>query len=412
MHIIQSFLFQKFTTKRSASEEGEINGDNINDPPPNKSQQPSQKPNENLTKFSVEIVQQLEFTTTTTNSQISTNVTVKALNTSVKSDVPQSPKPPTPRNPDIVECKREPENVDFVDLEQCAAAVEKDAAGGSSFPGFSDFICDDASDAIITSDAFNDLISEISDFNPEFMKDFDFDGGDTKPQITEEQQKPESMGKPQQSNIRSLSNCPNKLNFSPNVEFKAELSPAAQTLKQMAEQHQHKAQMSMSYNPSRPSLVISNSNPKPYDFQFNNTNDFTANSSVGTNQQSFKQNIASPPCSLSFNADTIKQEVFSNQSSPLGYSPGRKIPSPQQVRHNSGYKPQFSFGSPGGNSNYPTNRPSPQQQCGGPQSSPQQPKPQQQPPRPPSSGAANQFTSTNVQVNQNQQLQSQGQVQV
>lgn len=43
---------------------------------------------ENLTKFSVEIVQQLEFTTSAANSQpqqISTNVTVKALtNTSVK----------------------------------------------------------------------------------------------------------------------------------------------------------------------------------------------------------------------------------------------------------------------------------------------------------------------------------------
>uniref|UniRef100_A0A182UK66 Uncharacterized protein n=1 Tax=Anopheles melas TaxID=34690 RepID=A0A182UK66_9DIPT len=45
---------------------------------------------ENLTKFSVEIVQQLEFTTSAANSQpqqISTNVTVKALtNASVKSE--------------------------------------------------------------------------------------------------------------------------------------------------------------------------------------------------------------------------------------------------------------------------------------------------------------------------------------
>jgi hypothetical protein len=47
---------------------------------------------ENLTKFSVEIVQQLEFTTSSANSQpqqISTNVTVKAL-TNVKSEGSQS----------------------------------------------------------------------------------------------------------------------------------------------------------------------------------------------------------------------------------------------------------------------------------------------------------------------------------
>uniref|UniRef100_A0A0A9X9K9 Neurogenic protein mastermind n=1 Tax=Lygus hesperus TaxID=30085 RepID=A0A0A9X9K9_LYGHE len=403
----QENAIPKFTTKRSASEEVEINSDNLGEAPPNKSQQSAQKQNDNLTKFSVEIVQQLDFTSNASNSQISSNVPVKSLNASVKSDVPQSPKPPTPRNPDIVECKREPENVDFVDLEQCAAAVEKDAAGGSSFPGFTDFICDDTSDAIITSDAFNDLISEISDFNPEFMKDFDFDGGDIKPQITEEQQKPENIGKPQQSNVRSLPSCPTKLNFNPNVEFKAELSPAAQTLKQMAEQHQHKTQMNLNYNPSRPS-------PKPYDFQFAAGNDFSPNSNTTSNPGSFKQNIASPPCSLSFNTDAIKQEVFSNQNSPLGFSPGRNIPSPQHVRLNSGYKPQFSFGSPAGSggSGFANSRPQPQQPCVGQQSSPQQQKSQQPPSRPPSSGASNQFSNPNVPVNQNQQMQGSPQVQV
>lgn len=60
-----------------------------------------------LTKFSVEIVQQLEFTTSAANSQpqqISTNVTVKAhTNTSVKSDVgsPRSSNPPTPASSNI-----------------------------------------------------------------------------------------------------------------------------------------------------------------------------------------------------------------------------------------------------------------------------------------------------------------------
>jgi len=169
---------------------------------------------ENLTKFSVEIVQQLEFTTSAASSQtqqISTNVTVKAMtNTSVKSDIASSPaaatastseRGPTPKsNPgtpasaatpgssagtpqqqsrsaacvdlgSLVECKQEPGDGEFVDLEQCAAALEKDAAAnGATFPGFSDLIGDETSDAIISSDAFKDLISEFSDFHPEFMK--------------------------------------------------------------------------------------------------------------------------------------------------------------------------------------------------------------------------------------------------
>ncbi|CAB0019350.1 unnamed protein product, partial [Nesidiocoris tenuis] len=405
----------KFSAKRSASEDGEINGENVGDAPPSKNQQTGQKSNEGLTKFSVEIVQQLEFTTSTTNSHISTNVTVKALNTlntsTVKSDVPQSPNPPTPRSADIVECKREPENVDFVDLEQCAAAVEKDAAGGSSFPGFSDFICDETSDSIITSETFNDLISEISDFHPEFMKDFDFDGGDSKPQCTDELPKPEVMTKAQPSNVRSLPpSCPpSKLHFNPNVEFKAELSPAAQTLKQMAEQHQHKTQMGMGYNPPRPS-------PKPYEFQFGSSNDYSPSANSPSTQPNYKTSLASPPCTMSFNSDNIKKEVFSTQNSPLGFSPKREIPSPQHVRMNTSYKPQFQFTSPspGGNnpSAFPPSRSQPTQPpCGNnSKKSPQPPK--QQPPRPPSSGGGNQFSSTNIQASQVQQAQLQGQVQV
>lgn len=170
-------------------------------------------PNENLTKFSVEIVQQLEFTTSSSavssqTQQISTNVTVKAM-TNVKSDVAASPagasergatpksNPGTPASAatpgssagtpqqqsrsgcggggvdlgSLVECKQEPGDGEFVDLEQCAAALEKDAAAnGVAFPGFSDLIGDETSDAIISSDAFKDLISEFSDFHPEFMK--------------------------------------------------------------------------------------------------------------------------------------------------------------------------------------------------------------------------------------------------
>uniref|UniRef100_A0A182QXS6 Uncharacterized protein n=1 Tax=Anopheles farauti TaxID=69004 RepID=A0A182QXS6_9DIPT len=120
---------------------------------------------ENLTKFSVEIVQQLEFTTSAANSQpqqISTNVTVKALtNASVKSEgsaanggpgggiggtgggngmpgqqqqQPNNNPTPSPHMHDlgnIVDFKQEPEN-EFADL---SAALEKDAAANGHFPG-------------------------------------------------------------------------------------------------------------------------------------------------------------------------------------------------------------------------------------------------------------------------------------
>lgn len=127
----------------------------------------------------MEIVQQLEFTTSAANSQpqqISTNVTVKThANASVKSDVVSPPKSPQVAKPqDLVDCvKQEPEN-DFADLEQCAAALEKDANGGADFGGFSDLIGEDTNDEIITSDAFKDLISDIGNYR-DFMKDFDFE---------------------------------------------------------------------------------------------------------------------------------------------------------------------------------------------------------------------------------------------
>lgn len=135
---------------------------------------------EGLTKFSVEIVQQLEFTTSAANSQpqqISTNVTVKThANASVKSDVVSPPKSPQggAKPQDLVDCvKQEPEN-DFADLDQCAAAVEKDANGGADFGGFSDLIGEDTNDEIFISDAFKDLISDIGNYG-DYMKDFDFE---------------------------------------------------------------------------------------------------------------------------------------------------------------------------------------------------------------------------------------------
>lgn len=300
------------------------NNDDTNEPFAD-STKPQQK-HENMTKFSVEIVQQLEFTTTSTNSQISTNVTVKALNTSVKGDVPNSPQ--SPRNINIVECKQEPENIDFVDLEQCAAALEKDAAanGGNSFPGLSDLIGDDTTDAI-SSDTFKDLISEISEYTPELMmREFDFNNSDTK--IREEPLKienslknqPISCANIQQSVLNQQRLCGTTLDIP-----KPELSPAAQTLKNMAEQHQHKAQMGIAFNPRL--------NQKPYEFHYSGSTEFVGQP---VNQSNFK--VSSP-----FSTDGIKQESFSAQNSPVGYagSPSGKTPSPQRMTTQ--YKQVYQF---------------------------------------------------------------------
>lgn len=175
---------------------------------------------EALTKFSVEIVQQLEFTTSAADSQpqqISTNVTVKALANAVKTSgsppPPAAPRVPTPLDCEReckAECKSEVADDEFVGLDECAAALERDAA--SAFPGLADLIDDDG-DEMTT---FRDLIIEISEY-PEFMKDFDLDGGKARanPEPPEGEPAPRPYG--------------------------GEMSPAAQTLKHMAEQHQQAA---------------------------------------------------------------------------------------------------------------------------------------------------------------------------
>ncbi|KAK9497075.1 hypothetical protein O3M35_004454 [Rhynocoris fuscipes] len=305
---------QKYGTKRGASEDVESNtadsnyisnktGSSSNGPqvdgPPTKSSNPSNN-KENLTKFSVEIVQQLEFTTSAANSQISANVTVKAMNTCIKSDPvnspPSSPRPAnTPQQ--VIECKREPD-MKFVDLEECAAALEKDAValhGNSSFPGFTDLIGDD------TSDAFNDLISDISDFNTEFMKDFDFDNSDNKTSNlncnnNNINNNNSNSNNTQTQSINQMPNSPavvdesihqikteskdlshlhpscsqSRINFHPGLEIsKTELSPAAQTLKHMAEQHQVKvAALGVNYGQRLsnygPVSTQNNANNSPY----------------------------------------------------------------------------------------------------------------------------------------------------
>jgi len=64
----------------------------------------------------------------------------------------------------------------FADLDQCAAALEKDGATSMG-------LIEGSSDGLIPSDTLKDLISEISDLNPDFMGDFDF-GEDRHPQST------------------------------------------------------------------------------------------------------------------------------------------------------------------------------------------------------------------------------------
>lgn len=175
---------------------------------------------EALTKFSVEIVQQLEFTTSAADSQpqqISTNVTVKALANAVKTSGSPPPSAPPPRVPTPLDCERECKaecksevaDDEFVGLDECAAALERDAA--SAFPGLADLIGEDDGDET----TFEDLITEISEY-PEFMKDFDLDSG----KLNGNQEPHEGEPAPR---------------------YGGEMSPAAQTLKHMAEQHQQAA---------------------------------------------------------------------------------------------------------------------------------------------------------------------------
>ncbi|RZC38938.1 neurogenic protein mastermind-like [Asbolus verrucosus] len=412
---------QKFL-KRPA-EEHDPGGSSENYEPPVKlqctTQQHGSHPNEGLTKFSVEIVQQLEFTTSAANSQpqqISTNVTVKAhTNASVKSDV-SSPKsnPSTPASNlqqksnigldvgTLVECvKQEPDN-DFADLDQCAAALEKDAAanGGAAFGGFSDLIGEDTNDEIITSDAFNDLISDISNY-PELMKDFDFEDktemnagvNGLKVEDMKDLQQPVSEGA--KSTHSPL--LPNQTYSPPvfdgqggmpkgrmapysNMDFcKTELSPAAQTLKQMAEQHQHKNQIGMSFNPN--ARAPNSRSPYP-DFQFqgdygspNSNPNFHKNSPNFSQPDMIKQEMIFQGNDFDMkrkSAGIYKQQQYSPYSSPSASSHG----SP-------GYLPRSGTGS--------TSGPAGGAFGGG------------TPPRPPSGPGGNNSGAT-LQINQAQQL--------
>ncbi|KAI4501910.1 hypothetical protein M0802_003245 [Mischocyttarus mexicanus] len=417
--------------------------------------------NENLTKFSVEIVQQLEFTTSVANSQaqqISTNVTVKALtNASVKSDLlnaSSSPKPdPTGTGggngnntgggggngraqagaggvggpggsggsnatgtsdgmgcvdiSNLVECKQEPDN-EFVDLEQCAAALEKDAAvNGAGFTGFSDFMGDDTGDEIIASDAFKELLSEISDFNPEFMKEFGFEDKcvDTIPCNTAVAVNSAYSG----------------------IDFKSEMSPAAQTLKQMAEQHQHKSQQLGlgGFNPTAAAAAAAAAarGPaarSPYaEFpQFSTgASDYLGspgsaappggqNQTPGTSGSSYHKNNGAS----GFQSQQTNDMFVGSQTQFAGGLPDMKRSQtnaggkPSMLGPSNSYKQQYSpYGSPGsmpnhGSPGYPL-PPRGSQSAGPNQTGSQVPFSNSTPPRPPSGPG----TST-LQINQAQQL--------
>ncbi|XP_063697315.1 neurogenic protein mastermind [Culicoides brevitarsis] len=349
---------------------------------------------ENLTKFSVEIVQQLEFTTSAANSQpqqISTNVTVKALtNASVKSDgsstnpqqqqsgtnqqtqqqqqqqnqsngntnnqntannqqnhhqQPNATPSPAAHMHDlgnIVDFKQEPDN-DFADLEQCAAALEKDvAANGGHFPGLSDLIGDDT---VEENDTFKELISDLSDFHPELLLNFEekpkievkLEDGHMRQQQQLDNLSLKNSGSPltqysMHAPFNDQSNAMNKQQqqrapYNPNGSLN-ELSPAAQTLKHMAEQHQVKNAMNnmgqggYGRQTANPNMQQNQQTPQQQQQVPNAGNRFNDNSPY--NQPSFNEylNTAPNPNANAANAfhknnvqpfpgaDMIKQEMM------------------------------------------------------------------------------------------------------
>lgn len=365
---------------------------------------------ENLTKFSVEIVQQLEFTTSAANSQpqqISTNVTVKALtNTSVKSEgggagggggVGQNVNPgsgpggggaggvngqdngsnagvggnlngglPTGGHPggpggglgpngggnipgsnktmgghhhdlaNLVECKQEP-NHDFADLQN---QLDKDGSGNGQFPGLSDLVGDNTNeegDALI-----KDLISNLPEFHSEFL-DFEekplidiktedgiksennaqslIDSLNVKSEGPLGQFNPNAFGNDNQGGINKMRN---QYQNGPNAPM-SELSPAAQTLKHMAEQHQHKNAMGMnfprppmqSHAPPQNQMMGGNRfgdfNPFANDFMGTNTNQ--TNPSAAMQQPHSQSQPQVPPSQFHKTQQSqsyvdIKQELF------------------------------------------------------------------------------------------------------
>lgn len=224
-----------------------------------------------------------------------------------------------------MECVKQEPNSDFGDdLDQCVAAIEKDAVynGGSTFSGFPDLIGEDTNDEIITSDAFNDLISDINfdfdfddnktgiagtvaehnaiangalkmDDTKDLVQNNTIDGGGSAKQV---QNSPLVHGQNYSPPVFEGQQGKNRMSY-PNMDFaKTELSPAAQTLKQMAEQHQHKNQMGLQFNPN---ARVPNARSPYSDFQSFQGEYGSPNSNPG-----FKNSPGFPQ------PDMIKQEIL------------------------------------------------------------------------------------------------------
>ncbi|CAD7088880.1 unnamed protein product [Hermetia illucens] len=296
----------------------------------------------------------LEFTTSAANSQpqqISTNVTVKALtNTSVKSEggggagggggVGQNVNPgsgPGGGGAGGVNGQDNGSNAGVGDLQN---QLDKDGSGNGQFPGLSDLVGDNTNeegDALI-----KDLISNLPEFHSEFL-DFEekplidiktedgiksennaqslIDSLNVKSEGPLGQFNPNAFGNDNQGGINKMRN---QYQNGPNAPM-SELSPAAQTLKHMAEQHQHKNAMGMnfprppmqSHAPPQNQMMGGNRfgdfNPFANDFMGTNTNQ--TNPSAAMQQPHSQSQPQVPPSQFHKTQQSqsyvdIKQELF------------------------------------------------------------------------------------------------------
>lgn len=282
-------------------------------------------------KFQVEIVQQLEFTTSVANlqpQQISTNVTVKAMTNGSLKYEPQDMKPLKmeagktqtmtplpPLAPDILQdFKQEPDN-EFADLD---------------FGGLANFMANDESE----------LKKIFSDFSEVFDQDlFDQD------KIKQEPRAPQNIPQMTQHNVNQMNQLNQQFNqyvmpescqmqkqlipqqhphrmYQPQQQPQQvqqqqipEMSPAAQTLKNMAQQHQVKSSMAMNYmrpigqQPIQQQMNQQHPNMNqrlPYAQQQHPSQQFNDYSSQ------FNKNQIQMP----FPPEMIKQEIMMQQQAP------------------------------------------------------------------------------------------------
>lgn len=341
----------------------------------------------------------------------------------------------------MVECKQEPDN-DF-DLEQCAAALEKDPC----FPGF---VVDFMNDEVGHEDALKDLISEISDFHPQInfpniSKDLDFEekpleapnnGINIKVEDDKERvHMPPSQHHHHSHQQQQQQQGPLSSQYSPGagrmaysgLDFKSEINPAAQTLKQMAEQHQHKNQQlsggGFNSTASAAAAVaaaarVPNARSPYGEFnQFSNVSTEYINSPQGSIGSQIPPNVTyhksnganSVPVKFQNQQSdsiyiqqqrqttTTQNNVVTNKSGNMLGSGGPNGPA------GSGYKQQYSpYGSPGSMPNHGSPGYSlPTRISQGPNqgSNSQAGFNSSTPPRPPSGSGA-----SNIQINQAQQL--------